>query len=285
MWQPTAVIKMINEFENALKNTIEEKGSLVKEAMNYSLLAGGKRIRPMILLSLLEDLTHDYKYGISSAIALEMIHTYSLVHDDLPAMDNDDFRRHKPTNHKVYGEGMAILAGDGLLNDAFLTILKGNYPADVAVSLIEILGRNAGPEGMILGQEIDIQNKFETLDELTHSYQLKTGCLFAVAFESALVLANKPELQAKGRQLGYNLGIYFQYQDDILEYTSDFESMGKNLESDEDRDKHTIVTFLGLDEAIKTADKLFESIQKDILELSDSRKCYELIQDMQKRKN
>lgn len=276
---------MIKEFETALESAINVNGSKVKEAMNYSLLAGGKRIRPMMLLALLHDLNCDYKMGIPSAIALEMIHTYSLVHDDLPAMDNDDFRRHKPTNHKVYGEGVAILAGDALLNDAFMMALKTDAPADVILDVIEILGRNAGPEGMILGQEIDIANQFDTLETLTHSYELKTGCLFSAALECASVLANQKILQKQAQRLAFDIGIYFQYQDDILEYTSDFEQMGKNLASDASQDKKTIVTFLGLEAAQSQTAELFKQIQEQTIALCGQGILYQLIMEMAVRKN
>ena len=285
MCHNTAGIKMLKEFEIELEQTIAEKGSRVKEAMNYSLLAGGKRIRPMMLLALVEDLGGNVKEAMSSAIALEMIHTYSLVHDDLPAMDNDDFRRHKPTNHKVYGEGMAILAGDGLLNDAFLQVIHDTLPAELKVALIEVLGHNAGPEGMILGQEIDIENKFDDLEALTRSYQLKTGCLFASALECAVLVAKMPDKQSVARELGYQLGIFFQFQDDILEYTSDFEAMGKFLESDIDRDKKTIVTFLGLEAAKLHTKQLYENIIKDIETLSTHHRLLDLVTQMEQRNN
>lgn len=285
MCHNTAGNKMLKKFEIELENAIQVKGSKVKEAMNYSLLAGGKRIRPMMLLTLLEDLGGNPKTGMKTAIGLEMIHTYSLVHDDLPAMDNDDFRRHKPTNHKVYGEGTAILAGDALLNDAFLQVIHDDLEASLKVDLIEILGRNAGPEGMILGQEIDIANDFKTLEELSYSYQLKTGCLFASALESAVLLANRKDLQETAKHIAYQLGIFFQYQDDILEYTSDFESMGKNIQSDFDQDKKTIVTFLGLEQAQSVTRTLYEEILQSIQNLTDQKGLLELVMAMEQRVN
>lgn len=276
---------MIKQFETVLANHIQAEGSVVKEAMNYSLLAGGKRIRPLMMLALLEDLGGDITQGYAPALALEMIHTYSLVHDDLPAMDNDDFRRHKPTNHKVYGEGVAILAGDGLLNDAFMTLAQSGLESSLIVALLQVLGTNAGPSGMILGQEIDIANAFTTLDELTYSYQLKTGCLFAAALESAVLVAGRQDLQMKAQRLGYDLGIFFQYQDDVLEYTSDFESMGKSLSSDQDEDKKTIVTFLGLEQAQQTTHELFETILTSLHELTTQTALKDLVIQMEQRQN
>lgn len=276
---------MIKLFETELEKQVEVKGSKVKEAMNYSLLAGGKRIRPLMMLALIEDLGQEIQKGMKAAIALEMIHTYSLVHDDLPAMDNDDFRRHKPTNHKVYGEGQAILAGDALLNDAFMSVIQSDLDSDVIVNLIEVLGRNAGPDGMILGQEIDIRNEFETLEDLRYSYQLKTGCLFASALECAVLVAGRNELQETAKQIGYKIGIYFQYQDDILEYTSDFDAMGKNLESDRAQDKKTIVTFCGLEKAQEINHQLYEDIVNSIESLSQNSALMNLVETMSHRKN
>ena len=275
----------MKRFETQLNQHIKVEGSRVKEAMNYSLLAGGKRIRPLMMLALVEDLGGNSELAMPAALALEMVHTYSLVHDDLPAMDNDDFRRHKPTNHKVYGEGLAILAGDGLLNDAFMTIATSGLKPELIVSLIEVLGRNAGPSGMILGQEIDIANAFETLEELTVSYQLKTGCLFAAALESAVLVADQGQLQDQARQLAYDLGVFFQYQDDILEYTSDFESMGKNITSDQDEAKKTIVTFEGIEQAQATTKALYESILSSLSKLTSGTKLYDLIVQMEQRQN
>ncbi|NLL75178.1 MAG: polyprenyl synthetase family protein [Erysipelothrix sp.] len=246
---------MIHQLSDALKSAVDQK-PLVFESMAYSLLSDGKRIRPMMLLSLLSDLGGDYTKGIDAAVALEMVHTYSLVHDDLPAMDNDDYRRHRLTNHKVYGEGIAILAGDGLLTQAFMELSKVG-----SSDCIEVLARNAGPLGMILGQELDIKDEFDSLEDLTQCYLLKTGCLFAAALEMAALIADRKDLQESMRELGYKLGVVFQYQDDILEATQSFETLGKSSDSDTDRGKNTIVGFLGIDEAKKTSDALFDEIQ------------------------
>lgn len=255
---------MIDLIENSIEASLMSYKGTVKDAMAYSLISTGKRTRPKMLLTLLEDLNVDVHLGLHAAVALEMIHTYSLVHDDLPAMDNDDFRRHKPTNHKVFGENMAILAGDGLLTASMNEILKSKLKPEIVVSLIEILSRNAGAQGMILGQEIDIKNEFNTFEELTLSYQLKTGCLFASALEMAVVIADKPELQNSMRDLAYRIGIAFQYQDDILEIENGFELMGKSGESDSLKEKKTIVSFLGIDEANKLTKSMFEDFSKEL---------------------
>ncbi len=275
---------MIKTFEKELEKLYSDKNTAVSKSMNYSLLAGGKRVRPLMLLSLLSDLSGSYEEGLSAACALEMVHTYSLVHDDLPAMDNDDFRRHKSTNHKVFGEGLAILAGDGLLNDSFGLIAQSKLSAEVKVSCIEILSRNAGSEGMILGQEIDIENQFDNLEQLAHSYRLKTGCLFSCAFEMASVIALRPDLQVELSACALDLGVYFQYQDDILEYTSDFEKMGKHIDSDAQRNKHTIVTFEGLEKAQETANALYEDIIKRLSGLThEDSTIIKVIKDMSVR--
>lgn len=230
--------------------------SLIKEAMEYSLMGSGKRLRPQILLAILEDYGLDYKKGLPMALSLEMVHTYSLVHDDLPAMDNDDYRRHRLTNHKVYGEGNAILAGDALLTFAFQNILRSSLDNEIILLCTEVLARNAGVEGMIYGQELDIENKMETLDDLIIAYEYKTGRLFSAAFEMAVLVANQKDQQKLARNLGNSLGVLFQVQDDLLEYTENFETLGKSAKSDVDGDKITVVTLLGLNQAVDYKNKL-----------------------------
>lgn len=256
---------MINELEKMMDLSLNES-HLVFESMRYSLLSDGKRVRPMMLLNLMADLGVDHRKGLHAAVALEMVHTYSLVHDDLPAMDNDEYRRHRLTNHMVYGEGMAILAGDGLLTESFheLSLLDSKY---IGLCL-EVLSRNAGARGMILGQELDIKDSFDDLNSLTQAYLLKTGCLFAAALEMAVVIADRDDLQDLAREVGYKLGIIFQYQDDILEATSSFDTLGKSVDSDVERAKNTIVGFLGVDEAKDYTNKLFDEIRSMIHELA-----------------
>ena len=255
---------MIDLIEKGIETALKPYAGTVKDAMAYSINSNGKRTRPKMLLTLLDDLNVDVNMGVNAAVALEMIHTYSLVHDDLPAMDNDDFRRHKPTNHKVYGENMAILAGDGLLTASMNEVLNSKLKPEVILSLVEILSRNAGAQGMILGQEIDIQNNFNNFEDLTMSYQLKTGCLFASAFEMAVVIADRSDLQSTMRDLAYRIGIAFQYQDDILEIENGFELMGKSGESDSLKDKKTIVSFLGIEEANKLTISMFNDFSKEL---------------------
>lgn len=251
--------------EQEIKETlIRIKDSKVKESMEYSLNSGGKRLRPMILLSLLKDFKVDYNLGLPFAISLEMIHTYSLVHDDLPAMDDDDYRRHRLTNHKVFGEDVAILTGDALLTYAFENTLQSTLSPEDILLCINILSKSAGIEGMIYGQELDITNKMENLNDLIVSYQYKTGKLFAAAFELAMVISDNKQHLSLARTLGHNLGVLFQVQDDLLEYTQSFEEIGKNTDSDVEKDKVTIVSLLGIDEAFKYKEQLVKEFYDDL---------------------
>lgn len=269
--------------ESRLRELVQEYGNTtVQDAMSYSLLSGGKRVRPRLLLSLLADYGIDLDHGLNQACALEMVHTYSLVHDDLPAMDNDDFRRFKPTNHKVYGEGMAILAGDGLLTAAFTTLAKADtVSATIQMKTVEILARNAGAHGMILGQELDIVDNIDSVEALIQCYEMKTGCLFAAALEMAAVIAEKDHLQDTARTLGLKLGVAFQYQDDILEVTKTSDEIGKSHLSDGEREKSTIVTLLGLKRAQNATEGLFKEIKVllDRLDLNGS-ELQKLIEEM-----
>lgn len=269
--------------ESRLRELVQEYGNTtVQDAMSYSLLSGGKRVRPRLLLSLLADYGIDLDHGLNQACALEMVHTYSLVHDDLPAMDNDDFRRFKPTNHKVYGEGMAILAGDGLLTAAFTTLAKADtVSATIQMKTVEILARNAGAHGMILGQELDIVDNIDSVEALIQCYEMKTGCLFAAALEMAAVIAGKDDLQDTARTLGLKLGVAFQYQDDILEVTKTSDEIGKSHLSDGEREKSTIVTLLGLKRAQNATEGLFKEIKVllDRLDLNGT-ELQKLIEEM-----
>lgn len=257
---------MIRELDAVLTTIMDYYpiNSIVREAMTYSLMSGGKRLRPQLLLAMLSDFEMDYKKGLYPACALEMIHTYSLVHDDLPAMDDDDVRRFKPTNHKVFGEGVAILAGDGLLTGAFTALSQSQLDSDTKAMCLEILARNAGAIGMILGQELDIHDRIDHIDDLIACYQLKTGCLFAAAFEMATVIAGKATYQHLAHDLGYTLGVAFQFQDDLLEVTKSSEEIGKSNLSDADRNKTTVVSLLGIEGAQDLTETYFVRI-KDLL--------------------
>ncbi|KHD85992.1 polyprenyl synthetase family protein [Heyndrickxia ginsengihumi] len=226
---------------------------ILKEAMNYSLQAGGKRIRPLLLLSTIHALGEEIEKGIQAACSLEMIHTYSLIHDDLPAMDNDDLRRGKPTNHKVFGEAIAILAGDGLLTYSFQCLAKDPLlTLEQKVALLELLAQSAGPEGMVGGQVADMEgeNKSLTLEELQYIHENKTGKLLSYSvLAGAIIGGATEEQQALFHQFSQHLGLAFQIQDDILDIEGDQEKIGKPVGSDQSNHKSTYPSLLTLEGA------------------------------------
>ena len=223
------------------------------ESMNYSLLQGGKRIRPILTKAVLDAMKVDASLYKEFLCALECIHTYSLIHDDLPAMDNDDYRRGNLTNHKVYGDGMAILAGDGLLTYAFqLCSENTTASAEQKIKAIQCLATAAGPEGMVGGQAFDLlsEGKHIPLKELKVLHSGKTGALFNAAIELGLILSNADQAKYAAYMTYANcLGLLFQITDDILDVTGTIEELGKTPGSDIRQDKSTYVSLLGLDEA------------------------------------
>lgn len=221
----------------------------LEESMLYSLNAGGKRIRPVLLLLTLEMLSNDYNKGLSSAIGLEMIHTYSLIHDDLPAMDNDDFRRGKPTNHKVFGEWKAILSGDALLTKAFELISNDRILEDLTkIKLIQRLSSASGHLGMVGGQTLDMESEnapidIETLEQI---HNAKTGALLKFAVMAAVDIANPENIVATQlERYSEHLGLMFQIKDDLLDIYGDETKLGKKVGSDLLNDKSTYVSLLG----------------------------------------
>lgn len=260
----------MNNFEEYLNNKIDLlKPSMTREAMRYSLMAGGKRLRPKMVFSVIKGYGLNEEIGFDYASALEMLHTYSLIHDDLPGMDNDDLRRGKPTCHKQFGEATAILAGDGLLNEAVNIILQTNIEDALKLSLISCLYQSSGINGMILGQEYDIENEGksltkETLDTIHH---YKTGKLLSCAFQMGALIAAPDDLNTL-KQLGYKIGLAFQIQDDILDVTSDAKTLGKNTGSDEANHKETYVTLLGIENSQMEVDRLFNEAQQLVYSLT-----------------
>lgn len=242
--------------EKAIEGFYEAKqiAPRLVESILYSVHAGGKRIRPLLLLELLEAFHAPIlEAHFQVAAALEMIHTGSLIHDDLPAMDNDDYRRGNLTNHKVYGDGMAILAGDGLLTYAFqLCSENTTASAEQKIKAIQCLATAAGPEGMVGGQAFDLlsEGKHIPLEELKVLHSGKTGALFNAAIELGLILSNA-DLAKYAAYMTYAncLGLLFQITDDILDVTGTIEELGKTPGSDIRQDKSTYVSLLGLDEA------------------------------------
>ena len=242
--------KIDNRLEEHLKLL---NHSVVTEAMTYSVKNGGKRIRPFLTLEFAKACGGNMDAALDFGCAVEMIHTYSLIHDDLPCMDNDDMRRGKPSCHKAFDEATALLAGDALLTNAFLVLSSTNISNDNRLSAIETLSINSGCIGMIGGQalDLDFENREPTADEILKMYELKTGRLLEAACKLGCLSNNyyllKDVLAAE--EYAKNLGLAFQIQDDILDITSDEATLGKPVGSDEKNDKSTIVKFYGLEKA------------------------------------
>ncbi|MGE7862295.1 (2E,6E)-farnesyl diphosphate synthase [Bacillus mobilis] len=229
--------------------------NVLREAMAYSLEAGGKRLRPLLLFATLQAFGKERNLGVGAACALEMIHTYSLVHDDLPCMDDDDLRRGKPTNHKVFGEAMAVLAGDGLLTYAFQVIMayeQKEISAEKKVRLVLELAKAAGPEGMVGGQVADMEaeGKQLTIDELEYIHKHKTGKLLEFAVLAGSILSDATEEQEEKLLLfAKYIGLAFQIRDDILDVEGTEEEIGKPIGSDVSNEKSTYTTLFTVDRA------------------------------------
>lgn len=261
---------IVNEINQRLKTILNDyPKSKVKEAMLYSLQAGGKRIRPFIVLQVIKAYNQNYHDYIDIACALEMIHTYSLIHDDLPGMDNDDLRRGKPTCHKQFGEATAILAGDGLLNEAVNIIIKTSLASDLKIALISCLYQASGISGMIYGQELDIENENKKLsiDKLNTIHHYKTGKLLSCAFQLGGLIASPQDVKVL-KEIGYKVGLAFQIQDDILDVISDSKTLGKPVGSDASNHKETYTTLIGVEASQKEVDKLFKEAIKLVYSLS-----------------
>lgn len=239
--------------EGAVKSLDTE--SRLKESMLYSLTAGGKRIRPLLISGVLHDLGKVHPAELHVGAALEMIHTYSLIHDDLPAMDDDDLRRGKPTNHKVYGEATAILAGDAMLTESFSVIGKAPSLTDAEkLELILLLTRTAGAEGMVGGQMLDMDAEQKKLseNELENVHRLKTGALLTFAVEAGAILAKaKATDREQLRRYARHIGIAFQIQDDILDVVGDEKVTGKKTGADAEQGKNTYPGILTMEGARK----------------------------------
>ena len=268
-----------------------EEYAVLFDSMKYSVKNGGKRVRPLLTLLFCDACGGDVKAAIPMAEAVEYIHTYSLIHDDLPCMDDDDFRRGKPSNHKVYGEAMALLAGDGLLTAAFEKIAMwskaGLYSADVAVEAISALSVYAGSRGRIGGQVIDIQNEnkpdisFETLRLLD---DLKTGALIEAACVMGCIAAGANEEQKEAaKKFAGNIGLAFQIKDDILDVTSSLEKLGKLTGSDIENGKTTYVTLLGVEECQRLVDELTDEALQALEAFSDNEALKEYAEYLAKR--
>ncbi len=283
----------MSDFETTLKDFSTEfnsklssffpypKGSekQVSQAMYYSLSNGGKRLRPFLLCKTAELFGIDKKVSLSPAVSLEMLHTYSLIHDDLPAMDNDDFRRGKPTCHKQFDEATAILAGDGLLTYAFEVLSDTNdISSDCKIKLIKLLSQRSGAfDGMIAGQMLDLQTdkspSLSSEEVIKHIEEMKTGCLIAYACQAGAILGNASKeeydiITAYARKIG----IAFQISDDILDVIGDTALMGKTLGKDALQDKLTFVSLYGLEQAKQIAQDLISQAKVAISYFGDKAK-------------
>ena len=266
--------------ERAIEGFYETKqiAPRLVESILYSVHAGGKRIRPLLLLELLEAFHAPIlEAHFQVAAALEMIHTGSLIHDDLPAMDNDDYRRGQLTNHKKFGEDLAILAGDSLFLDAFGCVAEADLPASIRVQLIALLSDASGTAGMVAGQVLDMEGEGAslTLDQLQVIHANKTGRLLAYPFQAAGILL---ELEAAVatllEEIGLHLGLAFQIRDDILDVTADFASLGKTPQKDLQAKKSTYPALLGLDGAQAYLDRELDACE-DLLDCISNQVSFE----------
>lgn len=269
-------VEHINNMLEKFLPAEEGQQRIIFEAMNYSVRAGGKRLRPMLM----EETYH--MFGGSSAViepfmaAIEMIHTYSLVHDDLPAMDNDEYRRGKKTTHAVYGEAMGVLAGDALLNLAYETAAKA-FDMEVADARVAraftVLAKKAGVYGMVGGQVVDVESEKSddcpiTREKLDFIYRLKTGALIESSMMIGAILAGASSDEvSRVEQIAAKLGLAFQIQDDVLDVTSTLEVLGKPVGSDEKNNKATYVTFEGLDKAVSDVERISKEAEEQLDDL------------------
>lgn len=264
----------ISKIEDIIKQYCPKEEGLQKiifEAMNYSVEAGGKRLRPMLILESCRLFGGNDEEAYPFMAAMEMIHTYSLVHDDLPAMDNDEYRRGKKTTHIAFGEDMAILAGDALLNYAFEimseAVVNSKQPEKMAKAM-NTIAKKAGVYGMIGGQTVDVLNEDRPMNIYTINfiYKLKTSALIEASMMTGAILGNATDDDIKKmEQIARNVGLAFQIQDDILDVTSTTEELGKPVLSDEKNHKTTYVTLMGIDDAKKKV----EDYSNDALNLLD----------------
>ena len=269
-------VEHINNMLEKFLPAEEGQQRIIFEAMNYSVRAGGKRLRPILM----EETYH--MFGGSSAViepfmaAIEMIHTYSLVHDDLPAMDNDEYRRGKKTTHAVYGEAMGILAGDALLNLAYETAAKA-FDMEVTDTRVArafaVLAKKAGVYGMVGGQVVDVESEKSddcpiTREKLDFIYRLKTGALIESSMMIGAILAGASSDEvSRVEQIAAKLGLAFQIQDDVLDVTSTLEVLGKPVGSDEKNNKATYVTFEGLDKAVSDVERISKEAEEQLDDL------------------
>lgn len=267
----------VNKIEQILNEYMpKEEGYQKKvfESMNYSLKAGGKRLRPILTLEACKIVGGEEEDAIAFAVAIEMIHTYSLIHDDLPALDNDDLRRGRKTNHKVYGEAMAILAGDGLLNYAYEIMLKesiGKKDPEKYLKAINEIAKSAGIYGMIGGQVVDIESEGKKIDmdKLDFIHMNKTAAIIIGCMRAGAIIGNATDKQLEDiTKYAKNIGLSFQIVDDILDIVGDEAKLGKNVGSDIDNEKSTYPSLIGLEKSKEVANQLIKEAKASINQIS-----------------
>jgi geranylgeranyl diphosphate synthase type II len=260
---------MIEKIELRLRELIPSRDETIFEAVRYSLLSSGKRIRPLLTMATAAVFGVDPLLALDPACAIEMIHAYSLIHDDLPCMDNDDLRRGKPALHKVYGDAMALLAGDYLLTYAFEVIANGqNLGREQRLQMVKIIASRAGAPGMIGGQAIDIESEGKEIDEdtLLQMHYGKTSSLFTACLECGSLAAGYPSTPLL-QSIGKELGLVYQFQDDLLDSTSTTAILGKTVGSDAAKQKPTAISIYGLAATQEKVRNLEQSLTKKLQEL------------------
>src|SRR6056297_1058105 len=263
--------KKAEEVEKTLKELMESFKPVISktlfDSMEYSLFSGGKRIRPVLAMYSAEIVNGDQKTACKVGSALELIHTYSLIHDDLPSMDDDDYRRGEKANHIVYGPGIAILAGDGLLTGTFEILSNMDLEPAKKIKIINVISKNAGANGMVGGQVLDLESEDKDIEieDLKNIHLAKTGALFKAAILSGAYTANPTEREIQALKIySEKLGLLFQITDDILDVIGDEKKMGKAVGSDDQLNKSTYPKILGLSGAKKEAEKIFTEAQKSL---------------------
>lgn len=243
----------------------------LREAMRYSVLAGGKRVRPVLTLAFCDALGGEWHRALPFACALELVHTYSLIHDDLPCMDNDDFRRGKPTCHKVYGETMAVLAGDALQPEAFKLIASApDMTSRQRLDAALVLAQACGGDGMVAGQVLDVEGKCVNEEEVKLLHSLKTGAMICAAAELGCIAAGgDADARAQAVEYGKHIGLAFQVRDDMLDVIADESEFGKPIGSDREEGKVTFVDLLGLEECAAVVEQETKLAQTALQELGD----------------
>ena len=274
----TAFREQLNHYSEALEKILAEylqsvrfRPDILDESVRYSLQNGGKRLRPALMFAVARMLGNRIETVAPFALALELIHTYSLIHDDLPAMDNDDFRRGKPSNHRVFGEGQAILAGDALLNEAYRLCFEACTNGKTYIAAAELLCKNAGPAGMIAGQAADLYyqgrenaGKCEAEFIVVH----KTAMMIRSAVTVPAIVADMDEnIVALLDEFGKQFGILFQLTDDMLDVTGDFEKLGKTVGKDAAENKLSYVQLYGMEECAALADRALQLCEQGLHEL------------------